>query len=390
MKKNGFAVAGILYPLLVLFLCFMLLLLGSLMSERYRLDKVKNNILNEINGEIESEQFQNTTLYSWNTLYYTDAYKLTTYQFLEELGVTRIYQSLSDFVSEENIQCLQDLNAKGFDVYALMGDSSWYNKPNVIKEKVDKIKEYNEAHPSYPVKGMVLNVEFYLEDAWNTDPTSMLNTLIATYEEIIPYAHTNELKVILVLPNWLEEGYETELDMLIRISDGTSIMNYNRKTLIEGIAKEMEIAKKYNKSIDCISDFSYRSDETYLTYYSAGVLKAHDDWKAIQTNAEGVDLTFAYQHLEPLLEIQKGYKKYKIQVTDSTGNIMSNEKMVVEVTNQDKVSDYAKYTSNEGIISLVIPDTYAYEIYSVDHMIQNISTPILEGNEYFITVQLQS
>ena len=149
MKKNGFAVAGILYPLLVLFLCIMFILLGSLMSERYRLDKIKNNIMNTINGELPNEQFQNTALYSWDNIYYTDAYKTETYQLLEQLGVTRVYQSIHNLTSNESIQTLKELNQKGFDVYYLTGDPSWYNNPSAIKTRIDSIKTYNDNYTEY-------------------------------------------------------------------------------------------------------------------------------------------------------------------------------------------------------------------------------------------------
>lgn len=52
MKKNGFAVAGILYPMLVLFLCFIFLVLGNLMSDYYRYNRITQEIMNQINGEV--------------------------------------------------------------------------------------------------------------------------------------------------------------------------------------------------------------------------------------------------------------------------------------------------------------------------------------------------
>ena len=389
MKKNGFAVAGILYPLLVLFLCFMLLLLGNLMSERFRLDKVKNNILNSINGELPNEQFQNTSLYSLDNIYYTDAYKEETYRLLEQLGVTRIYQSINDLTSQEMIQSLEEMNKKGFDVYDLSGDSSWYNRPDLIKARIDSIKTYNNNYSEYPIRGLVLDVPFYQEAAWNTDPLTTINTMIATYEEMIPYAHENGLEVILCLPNWLDSNYETQLDTFIQISDRTSIMNYDRRFLIEGISKELEIAQKYNKPIEFISEFSYISgEEKYLSYYEDGLLKAYEDWKVIQGNAENVDVNFAYHDLEPLLEIQKNYKKYSMTVIDRNRNILSNDNITIKIMNGDKTSYYTEDARANGTISIAIPSNYAYEIYSNDYLIGSVSTPIQNENEYEMTVQL--
>ena len=51
MKKNGFAISGILYPLLVLFLCFILLILANLAQTQFHLKKLQADILDEINGE---------------------------------------------------------------------------------------------------------------------------------------------------------------------------------------------------------------------------------------------------------------------------------------------------------------------------------------------------
>lgn len=52
MKKNGFAVSGILYPLLILFFVFLILILTQLSQMKYRFERTKETIISNINGDI--------------------------------------------------------------------------------------------------------------------------------------------------------------------------------------------------------------------------------------------------------------------------------------------------------------------------------------------------
>jgi len=51
MNEKGFAISGIMYPILILFLCFVLLILGDLASSNFNLHKITNDIMDKINGE---------------------------------------------------------------------------------------------------------------------------------------------------------------------------------------------------------------------------------------------------------------------------------------------------------------------------------------------------
>ena len=58
-RKKGFAIAGIMYPMLILFLAFILLLLANLEQIKFQLNKVTEEIMLEINGEDDRGIFKN-------------------------------------------------------------------------------------------------------------------------------------------------------------------------------------------------------------------------------------------------------------------------------------------------------------------------------------------
>ena len=52
MNKKGFAVSGIIYSILILFLILIFSILSILGSRKLILDKLKNDVMNEINDEV--------------------------------------------------------------------------------------------------------------------------------------------------------------------------------------------------------------------------------------------------------------------------------------------------------------------------------------------------
>ena len=57
-NKKGFAIAGVLYPILILFLALMALLLMNLTQENYRLRKSVKDLTSKINGEEPKDMFK--------------------------------------------------------------------------------------------------------------------------------------------------------------------------------------------------------------------------------------------------------------------------------------------------------------------------------------------
>ena len=77
VEKKGFAISGILYPLLVLFLCFILLILSNLAEGHYRLRTLTNDIMLQINGDarIDASEVGYETKYNSNIKTVEDALK---------------------------------------------------------------------------------------------------------------------------------------------------------------------------------------------------------------------------------------------------------------------------------------------------------------------------
>lgn len=78
MNKKGFAVSGIVYSILVLFLLLVFSTLGVLGSRKLILDKIKTEVMNELNKE--PEQFKHIFTYTGNyqkfTAPYTGTYRI--------------------------------------------------------------------------------------------------------------------------------------------------------------------------------------------------------------------------------------------------------------------------------------------------------------------------
>ena len=60
MKNRGFAITGILYSILVLFLILLALLVFSLQNKKTILDRLKSNTMDEIEGVVKGKSSDNS------------------------------------------------------------------------------------------------------------------------------------------------------------------------------------------------------------------------------------------------------------------------------------------------------------------------------------------
>lgn len=314
-----------------------------------------------VNGQIvENAIITNNTLYSWDEEYYTDALATDTFSLLSELNINTIYQNFSDLYIDDEENIADQILNKGYTLYDLVGDSSWYNNATKIKEEIDNVYNYN-IRKNNKILGIVLDIEFYTLEEYKNNPNNVISTLVSTYKEAANYAHSKNINIIFCLPYWLDSEHQTELEEIVKISDGISIMNYNRSMLIDGISKEVELAKKYGKKIDVISEFQNLGDNN-LSYYNDGIDKALEDWKIINDNYNYSKMSFSFHYLNTLLELRKKYKTYEYIVKDSKSNIVSEQKMYVKVISNNKVTNFKKLTNSNGIVSVELPSSDEYNI----------------------------
>lgn len=110
-----------------------------------------------------------------------------------------------------------------------------------------------------------------------------------------------------------------------------------------------------------ISEFQ-KLDEDYVTYYDEGIDKAIEDWKMMNEHFKYENLTFAFHHLNSLLELKKEYKTYEYIIKNSDSNVMDSERMYISVSSGNKITKFKRNSSSEGIVSIVLPKTNDYDV----------------------------
>ena len=130
--------------------------------------------------------------------------------------------------------------------------------------------------------------------------------------------------------------------------------------------------------INNIAEFQ-KLDEDYVTYYDEGIDKAIEDWKIMDEHFKYNNLTFAFHHLNSLLELKKGYKTYKYTIKDSNSNIMVSERIYLTLKSNNEVINFKTNSNSQGIVSIVLPKGNNYDVqpslqnYEISN-INNIST----------------
>lgn len=345
------------------------------------------------NGKVTSEIFNDTLthnniVYSWSGEYYDNFLKEETFKIMKDLNITTVYHSFNDLYINEEENIADNLLNEGYEVYHLIGASDWYNKFDEIKIQIDNVYNYN-IRKNKKIKGLVLDVEFYVLNEYQTNPNNVIESLINTYNQVLTYAHNKNLKVIFCLPSWLDTEYPSQLEELIKISDGVSIMNYNQSVVFEGITKEVELAKKYNKSISNITEFD-NLDEKYVTYYDEGLDKALEDWKKLEQQYNYSKLNFAFHHLNSLLELKNGHKVYNYIVKDANSNILQSERVYITVKHNNEVINFKRNSNSEGKVSITLPNDSSYQVqislqnYDIQNINNKNSTQNISNNEIII------
>lgn len=331
----------------------------------------------------------NTSIYSWDDNLFSDYYVEDTLSMLKQLNVKRVYHSFNNLGDDLSKDIVFNIIENGQDVYALTGAPGWYSKPEKVIEQIDLIHQYNQKNSSHKIRGVVLDIEFYVDDAWDTDKNAVLNKTIETYQEVITYAHRYDIEAILCLPYWLDGDFTAQLEKLIQISDGISIMNYNRKIMKKGLEKEIEFTKKYAKPIDNISEFNpMNADEENLTFWYGGLVNALEEWKKLEQEFNYQRLTFSFHDLKALMALQKGYDYYTFDVQTKDGTIQKNIEIIFKVTKGNKTSYITKNSKDDGIIKIMLSRNSNYEIIGDDYQIDNISNIIEEDKQKKATITL--
>lgn len=232
----------------------------------------------------------------------------------KDLDINSFYQympALEINTSETFNNLVNDLKKFGVKTYLLTGTPNQVYDEEIIelKKLIDEVEKYN-INNDVKLEGIVLDAEFYLDEKYNKENKEgcfldYYNNVKKAYE----YAKKKNIKFILVIPYWLDTTFGVDkLEILIKDScDSIEVMNYYKQKTKEHIKSEIELAKKYNKSIVTISELQKANEEeavtTQITFYTDGLQACTEDMKLILKEYNYNKLGYAYHYYDYLIEL---------------------------------------------------------------------------------------
>ncbi len=348
------------------------------------------------------------SMYSWNQNIMSDYYIDYAIEFLEDLDVTNVYQSfkVENFTNSRVKGFINELADHGINTYFLDGAPYYYNDPELIKTKIDLIYDYNQnlSGTDARIKGLVLDIEPYGDNTYTADVGNGFITYVNTVKTVSEYARSKGIELVNIIPNWynvyktandvsdtVKPQIDSLLDTLIQVADKTEVMAYNKENILVDMDEEIAIAKKYNKKISCVSEFS-RTNGTGngndLTYWveKSPLTQAVNNWNDVYDKYEYANLSFSYHFLEVIMEMKTNHtlKKHIITFKDESGNLITYGDVIIKSNNKsiyDYISDYGK-------IDFVLDPTKEYSISVEGYNTVNVQKVKEEDNSIIIECTL--
>ena len=243
------------------------------------------------------------------------------------------------------------------DVFLLEGARDWLTEGdmNNVLEVIDEANELNKIL-DYKLKGVSLDVEFYLTDEYqeaaNNGETEKTLALFKQFTEntkkCCDYAENLGLKYSMALPVWLDKLSKEVLEDLMNYNyDHIAFMNYFKETIMENMDQEIEIAKKHNINIVSIAEvqdpkFGTVGEED--TFYNDGLEQCMDTLNNIVQKYNYENLGISYHYYKPLLPLlerdtEVGIEnKYELQVVPYINgtNVKIEKAQISEIGNENE------------------------------------------------------
>lgn len=336
------------------------------------------NKLWELNNIIDGNTKGRTAVYIWSLSDVNFNYLKAEVDYLNintiylstgrELAGSSTFARMMAFCSNNNI-----------DLYLLDGDVDWTEsgEEQNIKEVIDKVDRYNNSGVDTKVKGVNLDVEFYLTDAYRNATTTeekirIFNQYSETMLEQAEYAKTKNLEYVICLPVWLDNIDKTILEKLYSADNITiELMNYEKNGQIDNIKTEIELARKYNKNITTIAELG-NSSETEQTFYNDGIDICIEKQNEILEYYDYSKLGKAYHHYTPIVELLEKVidldNLYELDLYSYYGGTSVEVQNVYAVCGEGKIKGILEKSSSSN--------EYIYKFYGMNY-----------GQDYKIVVE---
>ncbi len=214
------------------------------------------------------------------------------------------------------------------DVFLLEGARDWLTEGD-MNNVISVINEANELNKilDYKLKGVSLDVEFYLTDEYQKAANegdvdkqlSLFRQFTENTKKCCDYAENLGLKYSMALPVWLDKLSEEILEDLMNYNyDHIAFMNYFKETIMENMDKEVEIAKKHNIKIVSIAEvqdpkFGTVGEED--TFYNDGLEQCINTLNDIRQKYNYENLGVSYHYYKPLLSLLERDTDVRIENT---------------------------------------------------------------------------
>ncbi|MDE5586863.1 MAG: hypothetical protein K2I72_00650, partial [Bacilli bacterium] len=196
-----------------------------------------------------------------------------------------------------------------------------------------------------------------------------------TIVDISNYMRAHDLKTVIAIPFWYDV-YMTDnvsfteednarakiaLENLIKSVDMTSVMNYTKNGMIDNIAEEVAIAKRFNANIESIIEFHRPAGEDVpenVTVWGEDdpLQYTQSQWNAMSKKYDYENLTFSYHYLECILERLDKYERVQIEVLNQDNQEIRNGNVLIRFNSGETITR-AIGESN------VLPKEVNYTIY---------------------------
>lgn len=252
-----------------------------------------------------------TSLFSWKEedTYVENKKKLEFV--LENVDMGRIFQHFGNDDSrfKELSGFMQRMKEKKIDVCYLTGEAEWAlaDDSKYLCNEIDRVLEWNNNHDEKEkFSGIVFDVEPYLTNEWKEEEEAVMKKYVNNMRSAYQYAVKNKLDVTICIPYWYDKSHIDDLEALVKdCCDEVAVMNYYRENEYSNMKNEVAFAKKYDKRITCIFEFTKPGEhdlEDKSTYYNIGIEIAQEVFDDLTKKFEYEKLYCSYHYLESLEE----------------------------------------------------------------------------------------
>ena len=264
---------------------------------------------------------------------------------------------------------------------------------NRIKSFIDEINSYNNSS-SYKIKGLTIDSEFHTLESFrnltNDEQIEVFSNYVNAIKEAYVYAKNYNLDFVVCIPVWLDRLDINLLDSLIKDGcDYVQLMNYTKSNMVESIAEEVEIAKKYNKKIENIAELQEPGNHgvtNEISFYNDGIEACNNKFIEIDNYYSYSLLTFSYHYYKPLISMieeindTNNYYSYEINPKREDGTNINLTKTLLS-ENDDKL--YPIYITNKNSNEFIL-HFYGLE-YGKKYILQTEDTnyELLENKEIY-------